>query len=117
MPYILRDTTGNIAKISSRPMPNGQSLALDHPEIVTFLKSRRVNPKQIQSYLVDLKNSDTDMARTIEDIVTLLLKKNLVKIADMPQHMQDKMAIRARLRLAIEDIYNQASTTAPDPTI
>lgn len=109
MPYILRDNKGKIVKISGRALPGGQLLAHNHPEIITFLKAHGVDPSQIESYLIDLKNSDTDMARSIEDIVMLLLKKNVVKITDMPKHMQDKMAIRARLRLAIEDIYNQAS--------
>ena len=112
MPYIQRDKNGKILKISSRPLDRGELIPLHHPDVTAFLKTRGIDPAQIETYLTHLKNSDTDMARTIEDIITVLLKKNLVKITDMPKYMQDKMMVRAKLRTSIEEIYIQASDKA-----
>ena len=51
------------------------------------------------------------MARAVEDIIMVLLKKNILKLSDLPKPVQDRMALRVKLRVLIQDIYEQASGT------
>jgi hypothetical protein len=45
-----------------------------------------------------LKETDNDLIRVIEDIVDVLVAKNLIKIDDLPQAAQEKINYRKGLR-------------------
>lgn len=46
----------------------------------------------------ELAESDSDMARIVEDLINVMLTKDLITESDIPQSAQDKMARRAKLR-------------------
>ena len=56
-----------------------------------------------------MRRTDNEMARAVEDIIMVLLKKNVLKMSDMPKAVQDRMALRVKLRMLIQDVYDQAS--------
>lgn len=109
MPYVLRDETGKINRASARALPNGELIPHNHPDVVAFLKARGQDPKSVEDTLAELRRSDGDMARAVEDVIMVLLKKNILKLTDMPKPVQDRMATRVKLRMIIQDIYEQAS--------
>jgi ribonucleotide reductase alpha subunit len=109
MPYVLRDGSGLIQRISMRALAGGEVLRHDHPDVVAFLKARNQDPKEIEDGLAELCETDAEMARAIEDLITVLLKKNVIKMSDLPRPVQDRITKRVKLRVQIEEIYERAS--------
>jgi hypothetical protein len=109
MPYIQRDDKGKIVKASARTLVGGDLLPHNHPEVVDFLKQRGQDPTQVELALSELRRTDNEMARAVEDVIMVLLKKNLFKMTDLPKPVQDRMSFRVKQRVLIQDIYDQAS--------
>ena len=109
MPYIQRDATGKIIKASARTLVGGELVPHNNSEVIDFLKQRGQDPAQVETALGELRRTDNEMARAVEDIIMVLLKKNLFKMTDLPKPVQDRMAFRVRQRVLIQDIYDQAS--------
>ncbi len=109
MPYVLRDASNKIIRASVRTPVGSGTLPHNHPDIIEFLKSRQQDPAQIEEALTELRNTDIEMSRAIEDVIMVLLKKNVQKMSDLPRQVQDRMALRTKLRTRIEDAYEKAS--------
>src|ERR1700679_2090874 len=109
MPYILRDETGKIARISARSLHGGELVPHSHPEVVAWLTAHGQNPKQVEDALGELRRTDGEMSRAVEDVIMVLLKKNVLKLTDLPKAVQDRMQFRVKLRVIIQDVYDQAS--------
>lgn len=111
MPYILRNESGKIYRASARPLHGGEGVASTLPELVEFLTTNGQDPQKVESSLAELRRTDGEMARAVEDIMMVLLKKSLIKMTDLPIPVQDRMAARIKLRVTIQKIYDQASKT------
>ena len=109
MPFVIRDSAGQIVKATLRPIPNTENLPYNHPDLQAFLEKRGQNPQVVEDALAELRRTDADMSRAIEDVIMALLKKNILKMTDLPKPVQDRMALRVRLRAQIQDAYDQAS--------
>jgi hypothetical protein len=109
MPYILRDDTGKIYRASARSLHGGELVPHSHPDVVEFLKTHGQDPHQVDNALSELRRTDGEMARAVEDVIMVLLKKNILKMTDLPKAVQDRMALRVKLRVLIQDVYDQAS--------
>lgn len=109
MPYVMRDPSGKIIRASARTIHGAEMVPHNHPEVMEFLSAHGQNPQNVEDSLAELRRTDTEMARAVEDIIVVLLKKNLFKLTDLPKAVQDRMALRTKLRMTIEDIYDQAS--------
>jgi lipopolysaccharide biosynthesis regulator YciM len=109
MPYILRNESGKIFKASARTLVGAELLPHNHPDVLEFLKLRGQDPQQVEIALGELRRTDGEMARAVEDVIMVLLKKNLFKMSDLPKPVQDRMSFRVRQRVLIQDIYDQAT--------
>lgn len=109
MPYIIRDASGKITRASARPIHGAEIVQSSHPELVAFVRANGQDPNAIQTAFDELKRTDGDMSRAVEDVVMALLKKNILKMSDLPPPVQDKMAQRVKLRVQIQEAYDQAS--------
>ncbi len=110
MPFIQRDpATGAIAKALNRQFPDSEYLAHGHPDLTAFLSSHGIDPQEVGAALEQLRATDMDMARAVEDVITALLKKNLLKMSDLPKAVQDRIALRVKLRVQIAEVYDRAS--------
>jgi len=112
MPFILRDASGKVNRVSVRALVGAEAVPHHHPDVIEFLKERQQDPKQIEDALAELRTTDVEMTRAIEDLIMVLLKKNVIKMSDLPRQVQDRMALRVRLRAKIEDAYEKASRTS-----
>src|ERR1700733_45017 len=108
MPYLIRDEHGKLLKVSARSVHGAELVPHSHPEVVEFLKSRGHDPKQIEDALGELRRTDAEMSRAVEDVIMALLKKNILKLSDMPKAVQDRMGLRVKARMLIQEIYDQA---------
>jgi hypothetical protein len=109
MPYIYRNESGKITKVSTRTLIGGEIVPYNHPDVVDFLKHHGQDPAQVETALAELRRTDNEMARAIEDVIIVLMKKNLFKMTDLPKPVQDRMSHRIKQRVVIQDIFDQAS--------
>ncbi len=79
MPFILRDETGKVVRASARSLHGGELVPHSHPDVVEFLKTRGQDPKLVEEALGELRKTDGEMARAVEDVIMVLLKKNILK--------------------------------------
>ncbi len=91
MLYVGRDGEGRIVEV--HPMPLGRAnepLPADNPEVLQFIHERwRQN---------ELSSLDREFIRVIEDVIELLINKNLILFTDLPQAVQAKLNRRNEVR-------------------
>ncbi len=109
MPYVVRDPDGKVSKVSVRPIPGADMLPHDHADVLSFMQQKGVETKLIAEAISELRRTDNEMSRAVEDVITALLKKNLLKLTDLPKAVQDRIAFRVRMRMQIQETYDRAS--------
>jgi hypothetical protein len=94
MPFVSRDANGAISGVFSEPAPDAQErLDIDDAELRRYLEDGDSQEPQDA-----LAASDREMARIVEDLIELLIAKNLVNFTDFPPDAQKKMLRRRSLR-------------------
>ncbi|BFM17044.1 hypothetical protein R50073_32270 [Maricurvus nonylphenolicus] len=99
MPYIERNHDGEI--IALHLEANNRTteyVSATDPAIVQFLSAEgdSETPKQI------LAESDRDIARVTEDLVHLLIAKNIILFTELPEPVQRKLLAREKLRSSLQ---------------
>jgi len=96
MPYVQRDGDGQISAIMREPQPGAhpEFLPGSHPEVLAFL-SISPNDENVRLALMD---SDAELARVTEDLIHLLVEKNLILFTELPNAVQEKLMAREQLR-------------------
>ena len=92
MPFVKRDHSGDIVVISDSSTEDVlEELAPDSPELHAFLAriGGETNP---------LETSDLKFIRAIEDLIDLLISKNVIRITDLPVAVQSKLMERRSMR-------------------
>ena len=87
MLYVKRDAWGNLQQVEAAPFEgmDGELLA-DSQEAQAWFANQSV-----ESSLLQLKQSDLDMIRVLEDLITVLIRKGVVRITDLPEAAQSKL--------------------------
>ncbi len=109
MPYIIRNQDGDVTNATTQEIYGAEMVSYDHPELLSFLMKNGQDPQTIITALEELRSSDAAMARAVEDVINALMKKNLLKMVDMPKPVQERMARRIKLRLEIENTLHRAT--------
>ena len=92
MPFVKRDSVGRIIAASNVPTNEAsEELAVDSPELRAFIEDLGGENKVFES-------SDMKMIRAIEDVIDLLITKNVICITDLPAAVQSKLMERRSLR-------------------
>lgn len=96
MPYIKRDQNNNqvIALFAEPPSADAEYLPSSDPAVMGFLNS---NPKDLDS-IQFLSRSDYEMVRVLEDLIELLVDKNLLLFTELPVAAQQKLMRRRGVR-------------------
>lgn len=91
MLYVARDSEGNIREIYPVPMGDArEALPADDPAVLQFIHQRWRRH--------ELESLDKDFIRTIEDVIELLMTKNLILFTDLPPKVQEKLLRRREVR-------------------
>ena len=100
MPYVRRDRSGRIVALSEIETPDTDELvATDSTEIRTFLDSVGVTAGQPRNITRQaLLESDLTMVRVVEDLIDILVERNIIMLTDMPEAAQTKLMARRSLR-------------------
>ena len=95
MLYVERDKDGEISALHSYPAHNSmeQKPAMDD-EVLNFVKKNVTT----DSFKLLLSLSDTNVIRIIEDLVDLLIKKNIILFTELPEQAQAKIRERKQVR-------------------
>ncbi len=89
MPYVKRNAEGEVVGLLDYAEDGaGEEISLDAPEIQAFFARARQR----------LSLSDAETIRVIDDLVNVLIDKNLLLLTDLPQSAQKKLMERQRIR-------------------
>ena len=92
MTYIVRGEHGRIVTASNVPLDGPcEQVAADSPELRAFIEDLAGENNVFES-------SDMKMIRAIEDVIDLLISKNVICITDLPAAVQSKLMERRSLR-------------------
>ena len=93
MPYVERNESGTVVAVASTPDAGGgkkEFLPLEHADVLQFLAALAAGKDGDGSSLA-LIASDLRMIRVIEDVVDLLIQKNVIIFSDLPPAVQTKL--------------------------
>lgn len=100
MLFVERDQEGAIVAIRREEQDHGQeTVSLLDEEILSFLRSAG----EIESLAQLLMHSDASIVRVLEDLVDLLIRKNVILFTELPAEAQAKLQSRKQLRACLSD--------------
>ena len=93
MVYIKRDKDGRICAMYSQETASvTEEIDTDDPEFIDFLMQC---DKNLQ---LKFLKSDLQLIRVLEDVINILMDKNIITITDFPQPVIDKLLARQAFR-------------------
>ncbi|MCL9685601.1 hypothetical protein [Legionella maioricensis] len=93
MVYIKRDKDGRICAMYSQETENvTEEIDTDDPEFIDFLMHCDNNLQ------LKFLKSDLQLIRVLEDVINILMDKNIITITDFPQPVIDKLLARQAFR-------------------
>ncbi|MFT7560210.1 MAG: hypothetical protein ACI93R_002128 [Flavobacteriales bacterium] len=105
MPYIQRDTKGQLTAISQYEIIGFSPVESLNLEEVALMLQRSINTEQSEEELIEarraqeqLMTSDTHLARVTEDLIQLLIHKKHILFTDLPPVVQEKLISRMKMR-------------------
>lgn len=103
MLYVLRDDNHQVCAVSDKPLSNEwEQAAMDDESLKLFLQN---NP-QISTGIME--SSDADFIRVLEDVIDLLIDKQIIQFTEFPDVVQAKLLNRRRYR---ESLRSNTDTT------
>ncbi len=95
MRYVARDESGNILAVYTEPQPGvDEALPVDSPELLSFVLGQDAE-MALRAYMA---STDSDLLRIIEDLINVLIDRNVVMLSDFPTGAQKKLLRRATIR-------------------
>ena len=105
MPYVARDDQGQIIDVQERETEAAyEQVALDDPELVSYLHNGLGNSEAREEIRAELEASDLELIRVIEDVITVLIDKRVFMLTELPPAAQEKLARRYNLRSKLSDL-------------
>jgi hypothetical protein len=92
MPYIQHNRQGEIVGMFRDAQPGTIFLPTDHPDVQAFV-GRPGAPRDARFSALD-----ADFIRVIEDLVDVLVARNIIRITDLPGEAQAKLFARKNFR-------------------
>ncbi len=97
MLYVQRDEQGQLQRIEAASFVGAtETLAADAQEVQAWYADQ-----QVESSLLQLKQSDLDMIRVLDDLLQVLFNKGVLRITDLPAAAQAKLLGRVQSRSAL----------------
>ncbi|MDR3368702.1 hypothetical protein [Rhodoferax sp.] len=88
--HVLRSPDGSIQQVSKVPLPSSEPIEESDPELHTFWAGASSQPL--------FGAADAEFVRVIEDLIDVLITKNLIMHTDLPDAAQRKLTFRKGLR-------------------
>jgi hypothetical protein len=94
MPYVKRDERGRIVAVDLKPGAGLEAIAPASPELLEFMQ--RVGVEQSS-----LQQSDMRLVRVLEDLIDLLIDRDVIRFTDLPLPAQEKLLERRSMRQSL----------------
>lgn len=102
MPYIQRDNSGSITAVSvEQTGPIAEWIETDAPELRDYLTRLAGDHPHVAGAL---EESDHALVRVVDDLVNMLVEKNLMRFTDLPEAAQRKLLARRSLRQSLTSL-------------
>jgi len=99
MLFIERNKEGKITAIHQNPTEEAtEQKTLMDEEVLEFLGKE----EKFDSWVQLLSLSDVSIIRIVEDLVDVLVKKNIIMLTDLPEEARDKLRERKKVRAKME---------------
>jgi hypothetical protein len=95
--YVQRDAQGQLIRVEAIAYAEAtETLPADHHEIQTWYANEIV-----ETSLKQLKQSDLEMIRVLDDLIQVLTSKGVIRVTDLPPAAQAKLMDRNQAREAL----------------
>ena len=95
--YVQRDQQSALVRVEAQAFAEAtETLPADHHEIQAWFAGDAVDTS-----LKQLKQSDLEMIRVLDDLIQVLITKNVMSITDLPPAAQVKFLERTQARAAL----------------
>ncbi|WP_277052126.1 tryptophan synthase subunit beta [Zestomonas thermotolerans] len=109
MVYVQRDDKGRLLRVEHQPFEGmNDTLAVESEELSDWLKAR----EEVKARLDSLRSSDLELVRVLEDVVSVLVERGVIRYTDLPEAARVKLDQRAVARAEIEGL---SSLLGEDP--
>lgn len=97
MLYVQHDDQGRLVRVEAAAFAGhtGQ-LPADAPDVLAWYANQAV-----EASLLQLRQSDQEMIRVLEDLIGALIAKGVIRITDLPPAAQSKLLSRNQAREAL----------------
>lgn len=95
--YVQRDAQGELIRVEAAAYAEAtETLPADHHEIQAWYANEAV-----ENSLKQLKQSDFEMIRVLDDLIQVLTQKGVIRVTDLPPAAQAKLMDRTQAREAL----------------
>ena len=95
--YVQRDAQGELIRVEAAAYAEAtETLPADHHEIQAWYANEAV-----ENSLKQLKQSDFEMIRVLDDLIQVLTRKGVISVTDLPPAAQAKLMDRNQAREAL----------------
>ena len=95
--YVQRDAQGELIRAEAVAFAESTgTLPADHHEIQAWFAN-----EEAEVSLKQLKHSDSEMIRVLEDLIQVLIHKGVINLTDLPVAAQAKLKDRSHARVAL----------------
>ncbi|MDO9220260.1 MAG: hypothetical protein Q7T90_04455 [Thiobacillus sp.] len=94
MPYVKRDEQGRIITLNLEPGEGLTELAPNSPELLAFMHKMGLEQSTLQQ-------SDMRLVRVLEDLIDLLIDRDVIRFTDLPLPAQEKLMERRSIRQSL----------------
>ncbi|MFC6336697.1 tryptophan synthase subunit beta [Pseudomonas sp. CCM 7891] len=92
--YVQRDAQGELIRVEAAPYAEAtETLPSDHLEVQAWFAN-----EEAEVSLKQLKQSDSEMIRVLEDLIQVLTQKGVINMTDLPVAAQEKLKDRRNAR-------------------
>jgi hypothetical protein len=104
MPYVQRNEAGQIIAVSAEQTTTfAEWVELEAPELKDYLVTIS-NATPTPEVANALEESDQALIRVVDDLVNVLVEKNLMRFTDLPEAAQKKLLERRSLRQSLTSL-------------
>lgn len=106
MPYVRRDEQGRITELNLEPGDGLEAIPASSPELLDFMRNAGLEQSTLQQ-------SDMRLVRVLEDLIDLLIDRDVIRFTDLPLPAQEKLMERRSMRqsLGALDLLGGANET------
>ncbi len=94
MSYVKRDESGRIITVNLEPSEGFEEVPPNSPELIEFINRMGLEQSTLQQ-------SDMRLVRVLEDLIDLLIDRDVIRFTDLPVPAQEKLMERRSMRQSL----------------